>query len=197
MSEQEGSLIPSAGWSVVHWFYRIDRARWRTLGTSERTAAIAEFAGCLSRQADVEGLQRAPFAGVTKYDLGFVAVHPDLWQVQRLAQEVAATALGACLVPVFSFLSLTEASEYITDEVDWARLLIKEEQLDPASPEFAARFASLRKRTTMYAEGTAGCRQLVSAELRATQALHDRARRGRPALRRPHNPAHHHLHRHR
>ena len=53
---------------------------------------------------------------------------------------------------MYSFLSLTEASEYITNELDWARLLIREQKLDPAAPEFATRFAALRKRTAMYAE---------------------------------------------
>jgi hydrogen peroxide-dependent heme synthase len=152
MSELPGTLIPSAGWPVVHLFYRIDRLHWRSLPTADRTAAMGEFRELLERQAGIEGMQLIPFGGVTKSDFGVVAIHPDLWRVQQLGQEIAATALGACLTPVFSFLSLTEASEYITGEVDWARLLIREEKLDPASPEFATRFASLRKRTEMYSE---------------------------------------------
>jgi len=151
MSDLPGSLIASAGWTVIHLFYRLDRIRWRTLAPHDRTAAIDEFTGWLQRQAGIEGLQLVPFAGVTKCDVGLIAIHPDLWRVQQLTQEVAATAFGACLVPVYSFLSLTEASEYITGELDWAKLLITDEKLDPAAPEFATRFTSLRKRTTMYA----------------------------------------------
>ena len=152
MSDQPRGLTPSAGWAVMHLFYRIDRSRWRSLSAAERTAAVDEFAGWLDGGAGEEGLQLIPMAGVTKCDLGFVAVHPDLWRVQQLSQEIPATAFGACLTPVYSFLSLTEASEYITSEVDWTKMLVTEQKLDPGSPEFATRIAALRKRTALYAE---------------------------------------------
>jgi peroxiredoxin len=152
MSEPLSGLIPSAGWAVMHLFYRIDRPRWRSLSAAERRAAVDEFSAWLVSQGSVEGLQLVTFAGVTKSDFGLVAMHPDLWRVQQLSQEVAASTLGGCLTAVYSFLSLTEASEYITDELDWAKLLIKEQKLDPAAPEFGTRIASLRKRTAMYAE---------------------------------------------
>lgn len=151
MSEQPRGLVPSAGWAVIHLFYRIDRVRWHGFTSAERTAAIDEFGGWLGARAAEEGLQLIPFAGVTKSDVGVMAVHADLWRVQQLSQEIRATALGSCLAPVYEFLSLTEASEYITNETDWAKLLIEEEKLDPSTPEFATRFAALKKRTTMYA----------------------------------------------
>jgi len=152
VSEATRGLVPSAGWSVIHLFYRIERARWRSLPTAERSAAVDEFGGWLRERLAEEGLQLVPFAGVTKSDIGFIAIHPELWRVQQLTQEIAATAFGACLTPVFSFLSLTEASEYITNEVDWSKSLIEEQKLDPTAPEFATRLAALRKRTAMYAD---------------------------------------------
>jgi peroxiredoxin len=152
MNEQPRGLIASAGWAVVHLFYRIDRRRWQKLPAAERAAAVDAFAAWLERSLGEEGLQLFPFVGVTKCDVGFVAVHPDIWRVQQLTQEIAASGFGCCLTPVYSFLSLTEASEYITNEADWAKLLITEQKLDPAAPEFAARFAALRQRTAMYAE---------------------------------------------
>src|SRR5882724_10525232 len=72
MSEQPRGLVSSAGWAVIHLFYRIDRARWRALPAPERTAAIAEFSGWLEACATEEGLQIVPFAGVTKSDVGFM-----------------------------------------------------------------------------------------------------------------------------
>jgi len=137
---------------VLHLFFRIDRARWRGLNAAERGAALEELAGWLRRCSGESELQLIAFAGVTKHDFGITAIHRDLWRIQQLTQEIAATALGACLVPVYEFLSMTEASEYITNETDWARHLIDEEKLDPASPEFAQRFAAMRKRTSMYAD---------------------------------------------
>lgn len=152
MSEEPHGLAPSAGWVVVHLYFRLDRMRWQKWPAERRAAARAEFRAWLRARAEEDGLQLIPLAGVTKADLGVVAVHPDLWRIQQLTQEIQATSLGSLLVPVYSFLSLSEASEYITSELDWARLLIQEQKLDPTAPEFAQRFAALRKRTAMYAE---------------------------------------------
>lgn len=152
MSEPLQGLRPSAGWVVGHWFYRLDRARWRALAPAERQAAIDEFAGLLERLGAEEELQFVPSAGVTRCDLILLAVHPDLWRIQQLGREVVATALGSLLEPVYEFLSMSEASEYITDELDWARLLIEEQKLDPASPDFAKRFEQLRRRTAIYSD---------------------------------------------
>lgn len=152
MAEHPRGLVASAGWAVIHLYYRLDRVRWRSLAADARHAAIAEFGGWLGTSAAEEGLQLIPFAGVTKSDVGFMAIHPDLWRLQQLSQEIRATAFGACLVPAYEFLSLTEASEYITNELDWTRLLIEEEKLDPGTPEFATRVAALKKRTAMYAD---------------------------------------------
>ncbi|HYD47260.1 MAG TPA: chlorite dismutase family protein [Terriglobales bacterium] len=152
MSEPLEGLEPSQGWAVVHLFYRIDRARWQALSVDARSRAIAEISGWLSACAAEEGLQLVPFAGITKADFGILAIHRDIWRIQQLTQEVSATALGACLTPVYSFLSLTESSEYITNELDWARMLIEDEKLDPADAAFGERIAALRRRTAMYAE---------------------------------------------
>ncbi|MFN8624699.1 MAG: chlorite dismutase family protein [Candidatus Binatia bacterium] len=152
MSEAPRGLLPSVGWSVMHLFYRVDRTRWRGFTAAERVGAIEEFSAWMTASAKEDGLQFVPFAGVTKFDIGLMVIHADLWRIQQLSQEIVATALGACLTPVDSFLSLTEASEYITNDVDWAKLLIVDQKLDPGAAEFATRFAALRKRTTMYAE---------------------------------------------
>ena len=152
MSEQLRGLVPSAGWAVMHIYYRIDRARWRSWPAKERAAAIDEFRVLLHTSSTEEGLQLVPMAGVTKSDMAVMAIHAELWRLQQLAQEIAATAFGACLTPVYEFLSLTEASEYITNELDWTKLLIEEQKLDPTSPEFATRIEQLRKRTAIYAE---------------------------------------------
>jgi chlorite dismutase len=152
VSEDLQGLVPSAGWPVLHLYFRLDRRRWGGLEPARRVAATDEFVDWLEDRVAEEGLQLVPSAGVTKADLAIMAVHADLWRIQQLTQEISATALGACLRPMYSFLSMTEASEYITNEEDWARLLIKQEGLDPAAPEFGQRFAALRKRTAAYAD---------------------------------------------
>ena len=141
-----------SGWPVLHRYFRIDRGRWRTMPPSERQAAIEDFQGLLGRCHGEEGMQLIATAGVAKSDLGVMAIHPDLTRIQRLEQEFSATALGACLAPVYEFLSISEASEYISTGGDWARQLIDEQGLDPAGPEFASSMAAFQKRMDAYRE---------------------------------------------
>lgn len=140
------------GWAVLHRYYRIDRTRWRELSAAERQGATAEFDDVLAQAKGEEGLQLIPMAGVAKADLGIMAVHPEVSRIQQLGQEIAATALGACLEPVYDFLSISEASEYISTSGDWARQLIDEQGMDPASTEFANSMAGFKKRMDAYRE---------------------------------------------
>jgi chlorite dismutase len=141
-----------AGWSVLHLFYRIDRPRWRGLGEDAQRAGITEWSDWLRTVAAEEGLQVVPIAGIAKFDIAIMAVHPDLQRLQQLGQEIAATTFGTCLTPIYSFLSLSEASEYMTSAGDFARQLVDEKGMDPASPEFAASIASFGKRMAGYAD---------------------------------------------
>ncbi|GIW41289.1 MAG: heme peroxidase [Candidatus Binatia bacterium] len=140
------------GWPVLHLYYRIDRWRWEGLGANGRTAALEEFAGWMRSRAGEEGLQLVPNAVVGKADLGFMAVHPEARRIQALSQEIAATTFGRCLVPVYSFLSISEATEYVTTPGDYARELVDEKGMDPASPEFAAAVAKFRERMEAYVD---------------------------------------------
>ena len=150
MSEQR--LQDIVGWPVVHQFFRIDRGRWQGLMGDARRAAIDEFAGCLRQACGEEGLQFIPMAGVAKSDFAVMAVHPELRRVQQLGQQLAATVFGSCLRVIYSFLSISEVSEYMSTNADWARQLVDEQHLDPASPEFAQSMASFEKRMAAYAE---------------------------------------------
>jgi len=151
MAEKRERSLP-AGWPVVHLYYRIDRVRWRALAEERKTTALRECQRWLRKCGDEEGLQLIPMAGVAKADIGFLAVHPEIARIQQLGQEIAATEFGTCLQPVYSFLSISEASEYTMTAGDWARELIDQRGLDPTSPEFAASMATFQKRIAAYVD---------------------------------------------
>lgn len=140
------------GWPVVHLFYRIDRGRWHALPPERRRAGIEEVQRWLEACGAEEGLQLIPVAGIAKSDVGLMAVHPDVQRIQQLGQEIGATELGRCLLPVYAFLSMSEASEYITTAGDWARQLIDEQHLEASSPEFATNMAGFKKRMAVYTD---------------------------------------------
>ena len=150
MAEQR--LQDIVGWAVMHQFFRIDRARWHGLGAEARRAAIEEFGARLRQTCGEEGLQFIPMAGVAKADFAFMAVHPDVRRLQQLGQQIAATAVGTCLQPVYAFLSISEVSEYMSTAEDWSRQLVEEQKLEPGSAEFAQSMASFEKRMAAYAE---------------------------------------------
>ncbi len=147
----EGAL-ETAGWPVLHLFQRLDRTRWRQLGSEEREQATSEFSELLAAAASEDGLQLVSTAVLGKADLGLIAVHPDLARLQRLEKEFAATALGCCLETVYSFLSISEISEYMSTAGDQARRLLAEEGLAPDSPEFQQKLAGFTRQMAAYAE---------------------------------------------
>jgi chlorite dismutase len=142
----------ASGWPVLHLFQRVERAAWKALPDGDRRRAIEEFSAFLSGAQGEEGLQLIPTGVIGKADLGIMAIHPDVRRIQRLTQELATTTLGAHLRTVYSFLSISEKSEYISTPGDHARKLIDEDGLEPDSPEFRQQISAVNKRMAAYAE---------------------------------------------
>ncbi len=151
-TEQPGSGAGEAGWPVLHLFQRLDRRRWGELDASVQETAITEFEEMLARCRGEEGLQLLAAGVIGKADFALMAIHPSLERVQRLTQEFAATRLGSCLETVYSFLSISEKSEYISSTGDHARRLIDEDGLEPTSEEFRQRVTAMAERMTHYAD---------------------------------------------
>src|SRR4051812_47955862 len=102
-------LMPSTGWGVTHLYYRIRPDRGGDPGRAgkELVAALEGFATGPDQQilcSSVLGLRA---------DLGVMALGPDLRAHDRLARALTSGAMGAALEPVFSYVSLTETSEYM------------------------------------------------------------------------------------
>lgn len=90
-------VVPSEGWGVLHLFMKAGPALDR--GAVE--AAV--------KRAEGDDHQVVCWAVLGhKADVGFLAIGPDLWRLQRLQAEL----LAAGLEPATSYLSLTEVSEY-------------------------------------------------------------------------------------
>src|SRR5882757_10599407 len=124
MADKNASLIPEQGWHCLHLFYRIDFAQWQLLaGDEQRTAKIA-LSEIVQEVRATEKTQLLTLSVVTpKADLGFMLITPDLHAANRIEKQLT-LALGAdVLVPVYSYLSLTEESEYKTTADDYAAVL--------------------------------------------------------------------------
>ena len=99
--------MPSEGWGVVHLFYKVDRARAEAEpgGTKRVLDAIA------SLEADDHQVLVFTVLG-HKAELGIMALGPDVDRLQAFQHELAAAPLSL----EWSYVSLTERSEYTDDE---------------------------------------------------------------------------------
>jgi chlorite dismutase len=85
-----------------------------------------------------------------KADIGFMLLTPDLHEANRMEKQLA-LALGTdVLTPVYSYLSMTELSEYTTGDDEYARTLEAEEKLAPGSAEFVEKMAAFSARMMKY-----------------------------------------------
>jgi peroxiredoxin len=134
-------VTPSIGWGVLHLYYRVDRERADR--DPEAGKRIADAVASLEN----DGHQAVCMAVLGhKADLGVMALGPDLARLQAFQAEL----LGAPLEPVWSYVSLTELSEYgATEEEERARL-VSEEGL--AGDELEQRLATWRERIEHYRE---------------------------------------------
>ena len=133
----------SVGWGVLHLFYRVDRVRAET-----EPAGAKGILDAIDRLV-ADGVHQALCFAVLghKADLGVMALGPDLARLQRFQHEVG----EAPVVPAWSYVSLTELSEYgATEDDERERLRTEEGVTDPA--ETAARLTVWSERMAHYRE---------------------------------------------
>src|SRR4051794_34569982 len=134
------SLVPaSGGWHCSHLYYSFDRTALRQLTSEERAAGSRDLVAALDPQAADAPLRlQTTIISGHKADFGVMALDPDPLKVDRVKQRVMAGTLGPAIVPRWSFISLTEISEYVQSPEQFGNRLIAE-GMSPEAPEYAAR----------------------------------------------------------
>ena len=135
----EASLEPSKGWHVTHSFYAFDRGRLAALGAVEMAEGARQFAAALD-PAGPQAPRRLQSWIVPghKADFVVVAMDPAPLVVDDVHQRLLAGPLGAALVPTYSFVGLTEVSEYVPTVEQYARRLVEEGEVVD-SPAYKAK----------------------------------------------------------
>lgn len=142
----EPSIEPTSGWHCTHMYYRLNRALLSQLNVAQRHAGAAQLASVLdsSNEYSPARLQSFIVSG-HKADFGFLAFDPDPLKIDRVHQRLLDSELGPALEATYSFVSLTEISEYVLSPTQYAKRLITEGE-DPDAPQFAAKVAAYEKR---------------------------------------------------
>jgi chlorite dismutase len=151
MSEQHAALVPEQGWHCLHLYYRIEFSQWQLLSAEEQRTAKVALSALVQEVRALESTQLVTMSVVTpKADLGFMLITPDLHAANRIEKQLSLSLGADVLIPVYSYLSLTEESEYVTTEEEHGRTLETEEKLKPGSPEFAQAMTAFRERMAKY-----------------------------------------------
>ena len=151
MSESAAPPPPPEGLCVLHLYYRVERGIWETLEASERAAARRRFEAFVAETRSLPGTQLLTFAVLgPKADLGFMLLAPEPGTLLDVEKRLATVLGSEVLSPVFSYLSMTERSEYTTSEQEYARTLETEQGLAPGTPAHTEALETWRARMAKY-----------------------------------------------
>src|ERR1700747_1387976 len=133
MTDKNTALVPEEGWHCLHLFYRIEYGQWQVLSREEKNAAKKNFSLLIEEVRARECTQLLTLGMVTpKADIGFMLIMPDLHNANRIEKRLSLSLGADVLTPVYSYLSLTEESEYITTEEEYVATLDPETKREPA-----------------------------------------------------------------
>lgn len=143
MASPPTPVEPSEGWAVLHLFYKVDRHH-----VDDEAGAAKRILDAVSQLVADGSHQALCFAVLGhKADLGVMAIGPDLARLQAFEHELASTPL----VAAWSYLSLTELSEYGATEDDERARLVAEEGITD-SGVLDERLIAWRARIAEYRE---------------------------------------------
>lgn len=145
-------LVPAEGLHVLHLFYDVDAEVWDDLAPGERAAARDRFRSTVAAIRTQPETQLLTFAVIgSKADLGFMLVGKDLQALNAAEKRLGLTLGPGMLIPVYSYFSMTERSEYTTSEEDYtANTLQGEKGLQPGTEEYGQALQEFRERMDKY-----------------------------------------------
>ncbi|QDU80564.1 putative heme peroxidase [Polystyrenella longa] len=141
--------LMSDGWHCLHLYYRINQSALKALTSSELETGRQEVAEILNSERDDAPARLQCFA-VTGHraDWGLMAMDPDPLKIDAVAQAIRSSALGAAFEATYSFVSISEVSEYVPTLEQYAERL-KRDGASPEDPSFRAKVGAYEKRLPM------------------------------------------------
>jgi len=144
-------IVAAEGWHVLHLFYKVEHGAWSLLSQEEQFTARTRLSDLVAEIGTTEGAQLLTFAMVSpKSDIGFMLLCADLHVASALEKRLTASLGPDVLTPTYSYLSMTERSEYTTSEADYAQSLVDEDGLAAGTPEHEAKVVAFRERMAKY-----------------------------------------------
>ncbi len=142
----EPTVCMSEGWHCLHIYYRVDQQGLISLDPGDRALGQAEVIEILNPQGEyVPARMQCSVVTGHRADLGIMMMDADPLKIDAITQRIRASRLGTVLVPTYSFVSITEVSEYVPSIEQYAERL-KREGTSADDPAFQAKLNAYRQR---------------------------------------------------
>jgi len=143
------TITLAEGWHCLHLYYRIDQAQLQQLTPEQRAEGRDVVTHLLDpgRPGAPIRIQSSVVAG-HKAELGLMMMDPNPLVIDGVRQGLRASPLGPALIPTYSFVSITEVSEYVPTVEQYAERL-RSEGVSPEDPAYAAKVNAYSQRLPM------------------------------------------------
>lgn len=140
------SVTLPEGWHCTHLYYRFDRARLSAMTSEQRADGSEQLQQILDPDSEDAStrLQTSIVSG-HKADFGLMLMDPDPLVIDRVHQRLAATTLGSALESTYSFVSVTEISEYVPSLEQYGERLVREGE-ESGSDAYEAKMKAYEQR---------------------------------------------------
>ena len=139
------------GIHVMHLFYRIDRECWAKLPKGEAAQVRYRLETLCATNTAPSHPRLVSYANVGgKADIAFMLFAADLGHLGQMHRDLEACFPPGALQKVYSYLSVTELTDYMSTDEDNRRLLTEQEKLQPGTEAYDKRLAELAKRKEEY-----------------------------------------------
>ncbi|MEM9366237.1 MAG: hydrogen peroxide-dependent heme synthase [Planctomycetota bacterium] len=142
----EPTVVPEHGWHCGHYLYRFRR---EVLADGLTEVQRERFCGALHPDEDSKPERLAAYwTSGHEADFAVVVMDPQPGKVDGVHQSLMAGPLGGVLEPAWSFISISEISEYVPSVEQYRERLIRE-GVDENAPELVAKVKAYEKRLPM------------------------------------------------
>jgi hydrogen peroxide-dependent heme synthase len=126
-------------WHCSHLYYRFDRGCLQQLSTQQRATGRHQLIEALDPTGlDATTRMQVSIVSGHKADFGLMLMDPDPLKIDAVHQRLLAGPLGPALHATYSFVSMTEISEYVPTVEQYAARLIREGETED-SPSYRAK----------------------------------------------------------
>ena len=142
----ENSLSAGDGWHCSHLYYRFDRAALAQLPSEVKSAGANSVAAVLDPEGEhaTARLQTSIVSG-HKADFGLLLMDPDPLKIDSVHQRLMNTELGPAIESTYSFVSISEISEYVPTIEQYSQRLVDDGE-EAGSDSFEAKLNAYKRR---------------------------------------------------